>query len=239
MKPCTEPSAYRDTMSPMWRKLDAESDMLDRDVSESSSRRGDPLPQDSPSEPLIFVPRLAKFSAPTPPPPPHPNPSSGLLSSWSSTLWSPGLPLGPTAQRVKRVSREGLVSGPAAGLVSGPREGLLPGMAAGLVSGPAPGLVSGPAPGLVSGPAAGLVSGPAAGLVSGLSAVRTEAARNAESQKRGVHVDSRTQFVSVCVTIGVGVCACVRVCVCVYVCVCVRVRVSYCVYLCPACTPED
>lgn len=28
MKPFTVPSAYRDTMSPMWRKLDAESDIL-------------------------------------------------------------------------------------------------------------------------------------------------------------------------------------------------------------------
>lgn len=28
MKPLTEPSAYRDTMSPIWRKLEAESDIL-------------------------------------------------------------------------------------------------------------------------------------------------------------------------------------------------------------------
>lgn len=32
MKPFTEPSAYRDTMSPMWRKLDRCSDMVSFNV---------------------------------------------------------------------------------------------------------------------------------------------------------------------------------------------------------------
>lgn len=67
MKPLTEPSAYRDTISPICRKLEAESDILQlvpvlRQQAEGAGRGGDELSPPRSSESETKLPHIQQLS---------------------------------------------------------------------------------------------------------------------------------------------------------------------------------